>query len=204
MKDCEGDCISFDYIHNGVQKTSVRCAIWTQNPLEKSNLLRFSDVIMFDSTESNLNNLWLTIPISVVDSNRHILPAGLCYVAFETEEVLEFLCKCIFSDDNVRALNNVIITDEDQAYKSVIAKLFHCPRHILCALHKSKNFNKYLKMSELTKEEKNEAKHLFSNICFSSNKQTVEKNFNSLFLLNDPTFVKYCKKLFSEKEHTHT
>ena len=119
---------------------------------EHQNLLRFSDIILFDSTESNLENGWLTIPVSVIDLNRHILPAGLCYVAYETEEVLEFMCKNIFADENIRNLNKIIITDEDQAYKSIISKLRHSPKHILCAVHKLKNFNKSLKTAELTKK----------------------------------------------------
>lgn len=198
MSEINGECIPFDYIQHNM-RNPIRCAIWTQSPSEHNNLLRYGDIIMFDSTESNLKNGWLTIPVSVVDSNRHILPAGLCFIAFETEEVLEFLCKSIFSDENVRNINNVIITDEDQAYKAIISKLRHLPKHILCALHKLKNFNKNLKLCGFSKEKKNEAKQLFSNICFSNNKQTVEKSFKSLFLFDDPVFVAYCRKLYSEK-----
>ena len=126
--------------------------------------------------------------------------AGLCYVAYETEEVIAFLYKCIFSNNDIRIINRVIITDEDQTYKSVISRLIHCPKHILCALHKKKNFHKYLKSSELTREDKNQALDNFSTICFFKNKQTVEKCFNSLFLLKDLVFVMYCRKLYSEKE----
>ena len=201
MNQIDGVCVPFDYINSELQRQPIRCAIWTQSPSEHMNLLNFSDLIMFDSTESNLKNGWLTIPISVVDSNRHILPAGLCFAAFETEEVLEFMCKSIFSDDNIRYSNKVIISDEDQAYKAVISRLRHKPKHILCALHKAKNFKKYLKNCDLTKEEKNEAKQLFATICFSTNKQTVEKSFNSLFLYKDSPFVLYCRKLYAEKEN---
>ena len=199
MKSIGGEFIPFDYT-NDLQNTPLRCAIWTQNNSEKNNISRFGDIILFDSTESNLVNGWLSIPVSVIDSNRHILPAGLCFVAFETEEVLTFLCKHIFSDESIRELNKVIITDEDQSYKSVIARLLHQPKHILCALHKLKNFNRNLKSSDLTKEEKNQAKQHFSTICFSKNKQTVEKCFKSLFLLNDSSFVSYCRKLYAEKK----
>ena len=196
-----GVCVPYDYIGDKFQTAPIRCAIWTQNIQEKANLEKYGDVIMFDSTESNLNNEWLTIPISVIDKNRHILPAGLCFVAFETEEVITFLCREIFSDNNIRIINQTIITDEDQTYKSIISKLMHQPKHVLCALHKKKNFHKYLKLSELSKEEKNQASQYFNTICFSKNKQTVEKCFNSLFLLKDSAFVVYCRKLYSEKEY---
>ena len=151
MNEINGVCIPFDYNQNNMREP-IRCAIWTQTLSEHQNLLRFSDIILFDSTESNLENGWLTIPVSVIDLNRHILPAGLCYVAYETEEVLEFMCKNIFADENIRNLNKIIMTDEDQAYKLIILKLRHSPKHILCAVHKLKNSNKSLKTAELTKE----------------------------------------------------
>ena len=98
-------------------------------------------------------------------------------------------------------INKVIITDEDQSYKCVIKKLPHSPTHVLCSIHKIKNFNKHLKNSSLTKQEKTQAKQIFSKICFSKNKITVEKAFQSLFLLKDTALREYCKKLYDEKSY---
>ena len=79
MIDNDGICIPFDIIYQG-QVNPLRWAIWTQTPEERENLQRFGSVILFDSTESNLKNGWLTIPVSIVESNRHILSGGLCCI----------------------------------------------------------------------------------------------------------------------------
>ena len=114
-----GICIPFDFIHQG-QKTPLRCAIWTQTENEKMNLLQYGDIILFDSTDPKLRNGWLAIPVSVIDSNRHILSGGLCFLAFETEETISFLLSQIFTFD-VAQKNEVIITDEDQSYRGPIS-----------------------------------------------------------------------------------
>lgn len=162
----------------------------------KKRFNKIEFILLLNSTESNLRNGWLTIPISVIDNNRHILSAGLCYVAFETEEIINFMFSNIFADN----INNfVIITDEDQTYKSVIKELAHEPKHILCAFHKFKNFVKHLNKSKLSKDEKIQAKMDFSNICYSKNQITVEKSFSSLLLLKDKELVSYIRDIYAEK-----
>ena len=91
MNNNNGICIPFDYnISNELQGTPLRCGIWTQTKDEWENLINFGNVIFFDSTEPHLKNGWLAIPVSVVDRNRHLLPGGLFYAPFETEEVITF------------------------------------------------------------------------------------------------------------------
>lgn len=104
-------------------------------------------------------------------------------------------------DDIVTNINKVIITDEDQAYRTCISKLKHKPVHILCSIHKYKNFIKYLRQSELDKDEKIQAKEYFSKICYSKNKELVEKLFSSLKLYKDGAFIKYVERLYEEKEY---
>lgn len=169
-----GVCIPFDIMDENGEE--IRCAIWTQTQDEKRNLEEFSSVILFDSTSTNLNNGWLSIPISVLDKNRHIRPAGLCFLAFETSQTLEFMLSNLFSNEKSRN-NRVIITDEDQSYSYPISKLSHNPFHVLCCSHKMKNFIKLLNSVRFDKQTKEELKKLFSKICYSNNIQIVEKSF---------------------------
>ena len=195
MLNNNGTCVPLDIFDNDEQ---LRCAIWTQTLEEKRNLEDFISVILFDSTSTNLDNGWLSIPVSVLDQNRHIKSAGLCFVAFETFQTIEFLLQNIFSSEISRN-NQVIITDEDQSYDDPIRNLLHHPFHVLCCVHKIKNFIKLLNSSGLDKPTKEYAKKLFSQVCYSNNVQVVQSSFEELKKI--PNIKENIMKIYSEKEH---
>lgn len=77
----------------------------------------------------------------------------------------------------------------------------HNPYHVLCAIHKKKNFDRHLNESEVDKYERIEAKNMFSKICYSTNKKEVDDCFSSLFQLKDIEFVNYVRRIQNDKNN---
>lgn len=184
------------------EKENIISAVFTQTNDEKNNLHKFGNIIFFDSTDNKLNNGWLIIPLSVITNERHIRSIGLFFTAYETNETIDFLLNCLFSDEISKNINKVIITDEDQSYKFPVSKLSHRPFHVYCAWHKRKNFNSHVNGISISIDEKDLLKNNFYKICYSTSKCKVLQAFKNLMdFKKNYNFTLYVKRLFEEKEH---
>jgi hypothetical protein len=62
--------------------------VFTQMPDEHQTLEQLGDVIEIDGTHAPLKTNWEIVPITVIDSGRHIQCAGIMFAAFVTAEVI--------------------------------------------------------------------------------------------------------------------
>lgn len=174
----ERDGFSFVFQHETDQQIN-RIGILTINHNELNNLKKYGDVIQMDGTSINLENRWYLIPITLLDENRHLVSGGMFFCAIITEEVIIWLLNIILDELGLKTNLQTIITDEDASFVPAIRKIqmernnnikIH---HVICALHKTKNWNKKLHKTSLSKDRKQYMKKLFARVCYSDSIQHV-------------------------------
>lgn len=168
----------------------IRFAVLTFHLDELKNLRDYGDVLFIDGTYASLASKWEVFPLTAITNDGTICSCGIMYTASANEEVLLWMLNKIsmFPDflTNIRA----IITDEDHAFISAFKSWIETIKqstsnqinvnHILCALHKSRNFAKKLLKYGLSKAQREIAKNLFKIICYHPNKAYVDEAIQKL------------------------
>ena len=170
----------FEQEINGILQ---RYAVLTITENELKNLHEFGDVIFIDGTYANLKMRWEVIPITAINKHLQLTCCGIMYASVTNEMILHWLLKeiwCIVSP--VRVLKT-IVTDDDAAFglafqnfvSDINQNEHHVIHHVLCALHKQRNFEKKLTSCGLSKSQREIALELFRKVCYHTNLEYVEE-----------------------------
>ena len=185
---------TFEKIEHGIKK---RLAVLTIMPHEIDNIMRYSSILEIDGTQLPYNSLkWEMTPITFMDNYKKIKSGGIMFSATMNHEVIVWLFNQMLSIPQFKI--ETIVTDEDSAFlpdlkdiKSMNPNVIL--NHILCAKHKTSNFEMKLQKTSLSKAEKEKAKYLFLKVCYSNSRYIVEQSLQSL--LNFNFFVDYQLKI---------
>lgn len=182
---------------------SSRVAVLTINKEEFANLENFGDVLFIDGTHSNLKLKWEIFPITAITKDCNICCCGILYAATANEEILLWLLNTLSEFPEFANKIKTLITDEDHAFTSAYKAwikgintndghfIIH---HVLCALHKTKNFIKKLDKVGLNKHDKDEAKEKFKILCYNPNLDYSKKALDILANNYGPRICKYVEK----------
>ena len=172
-----------------VKETSIgnktkRVAVLTFVDNEIDNLINYGDVLFIDGTQMNNELNWEVIPITGITKEMSICCCGILFTAINTQELLQWMLKCLWKNQYARSKYHTFITDEDQAFTSAFENFIthintgidgHINiKHVLCALHKKKNFLKHLAKCSLNHKVRNEAINMFDTLAFSTNKDLAD------------------------------
>ncbi|OHS93789.1 hypothetical protein TRFO_31179 [Tritrichomonas foetus] len=183
-----------------------RLGVLTFMPQEIENLLTFGDVLFIDGTHANLQNQWEVVPLTVINRNRDILLAGIAYLAVSNQELLTWILHKTFFIGNYSDILQTLISDEDNAFIASVQK-FHelindnqesnvptiTINHIICALHKKRNFLDHLRSAGLNKSQRIEAGKLFDVVAYSTSCTKADAALNTLQNYNSK-LTKYIQK----------
>lgn len=137
--------ISYILDHKVGQKI-IRDAIIVFEKYELTNLDKYGDVLFIDTTNFANKNSWSLTPITLVDSNLKLISGGCMFHRFSNSTVFNFFLENL---SKVAKKAITIVTDEDLALMSSIeehnASRIRKICHIICAWHKTANFEKKLK-----------------------------------------------------------
>lgn len=201
MKSNDGICHVFELPDpQGI----TRIAVLTINQNELENLSNFGDVLFIDGTYASLELKWEVFPITAITNNYNICCCGIMYTALANEETLFWMLSQLSTHhefcDNIQTL----ITDEDHSFINAFNKWledinqgndYHIViNHILCALHKSRNFSKKLTKYGLNKEQREAAKDLFKIVCYNQNTEYVDQSLHTLQTDFGPRLSHYIEK----------
>ena len=171
-----------------------RFAVLTFTEEELNNLRQFGDVIFIDGTMTQLRVRWEVLPITAVDQHKEIVCCGIVYVSLGNEEVLTWMLRQIWDIAAPMGRLRTIITDEDQAFaaafRTMTVGVNHGPdhlviHHVLCALHKQRNFTNKLMKCGLSKLERDAAVDLFRKVCYHTNVEYVDHCLEQLKGMNE-------------------
>ena len=200
MKSKSGICEIFE-IPNGENIT--RAAVLTIHQVELENMANFGDVLFIDGTHSNLKLKWEVFPITAITKDCNICCCGIMYAATANEEILLWLLNQLSKFPEFASTIKTIITDEDHAftsaYKAWIKDInsddeHNIINHILCSLHKTKNFIKKLDKIGLDKLDKKSAKEQFKILCYNPNLEYANKSLDKLTNEYEPRVKHYIDK----------
>mgnify|MGYP001050602289 FL=1 len=185
LENNDGFYEPFEKYHDGVNH---RLALFTMTKDEENNLRNFGDVIFIDGTQVKLTLKWEVIPITVIDKNKNIRCGGILYASLFTEEVIIWLLETLLKLDFMKHKLETMITDEDAAFIVAFKKVFdeednkmdYPVKHILCALHKTRNFIKKINSLDFSKSEKESFEQYFDCICYSFDHDKAMKNLGKL------------------------
>ena len=197
VTECGGTC--FRHIIDGKYCQGVL----TIMPFEMENLQRFSSVIFLDGTQTFGHLNWEVIPITMIDQYRRIRSGGLCFLSSTDEETLTWLLETLCSVQVVKDSIRTIITDEDSAFIPAIDNLSSSlpVKHILCAFHKEKNFNRKLLRCGLSDIERAVAKDLFRSICYCTHRDSADRAIEELKRTNTKLSHYIDKQVIPTLEH---
>ena len=135
---------------------TTRIAVLTIHKEELENLANFGDIIFVDGTHSALKMKWEILPLTLITKDYNITCGGILYAAIVNEQVIEWMLQKLTGYEEFRKSIQTFITDEDHSFKSTIKtwlkEVNSIPNlnnhinvnHVLCAMHKSRNFAKKL------------------------------------------------------------
>lgn len=171
-----------------------RFAVLTFTQEELNNLRFFGDVIFIDGTVTQLRVRWEVLPITAVDQHKEIVSCGIAYVSLGNEEVLTWMLQEIWQIAAPMGRLRTIITDEDAAFAAAFRSMTvgvnpgpdHLViHHVLCALHKQRNFTNKLMKCGLSKLERDAATDLFRKVCYHTNVEYVDHCLEQLKQMNE-------------------
>lgn len=176
-----------------------RFAVLTFTEKELQNLKRYGDVLFIDGTFANLRLKWEVLPITSVNEHRELVCCGVFYASVTDEEVLTWLLLEIYRVLEPIGVLKSIATDEDAAFIAAFRNMLQTINsnrpnhvvihHILCALHKQRNFMNKMVSCGLTKQQRELALDLFRKVCYHTNNDYAAKCLNDLKDMN----AKLCK-----------
>lgn len=157
-----------------------RTAILVIDEDEYKNLLSpQGNPIFIDGTAVPNRLNWELTLITLVDRNLGIQPGGSLFSAYTNKETFDW-----FLNEFIQLIKGrtevTLITDEDLAISSSIISQNNDadesqPRiiHVLCAWHKTMNFEKKLTKCNFNDDDKEAIKLLWKRICYSPKKEVV-------------------------------
>jgi len=115
----------------------------------------------------------MTIPIILIDEDRHIQSGGIFYIAMETEDVYTWILEMIFSILGEKWIT--LFTDQDSAIICSCSEFLinKNVQHFICSFHKNKNFVKQINLRRLGPKLKEELLVLFQIICNNEDEKIV-------------------------------
>ena len=156
-----------------------RFAVLTFTAKELENLKKFGDVLFIDGTMSQLRLRWEVLPLTAVDQHRELVSCGIMYASVTNEEVLSWLLLEIWRILEPVGILKTLVTDEDAAFGAAFDALMtkihsrtddHIVlKHVLCALHKQRNFMQKVQKCGLSHDLRVEAIDLFRSVCYHTN-----------------------------------
>lgn len=180
-----------------------RFAVLTFTAEELDNLKRFGDVLFIDGTMANLRMRWEVLPITGVDEHRELVSCGIMYASVTNEEVLTWLLSELWRILEPLGILRTLVTDEDAAFAAAFDEMLRgvndgtdqhvILRHVLCALHKQRNFTQKLQKCGLSHNLRVEALDLFRSVCYHTNNAYAEHCLQRLKELC-PKLRKYIEK----------
>ena len=196
MKENGGIC----EIYSENREKVFRTAVLTMMPEERNNLFKYCDVIGIDGTYAPLKSNWTIVPITLLDEGRHIQSGGIIFCASFSIEIIFWFLSTIINILGERSRNiKVLITDQDNSFEAPIRKILQDRKldfgHVICALHKSRNFYNKVNKCEFTKDEKSQLEYLFKIIAYSRSKRNV-KAANDAILRDYSTKSEKFKKYY--------
>lgn len=184
--------------------TIKRVAVLTFMNNECENLIKYGDVLFIDGTQVDNELKWEVIPITGITKDVSICCCGILFTALNTKDILLWFLELLWSNNQARQIYHTFITDEDQAFIEAFDNFVTninknsedhiCIKHVLCAMHKKKNFMKCLNKCLLNQVQKNTASNLFDVLAYSFN-----HNYASDALLKLKTYSPKLK-LYIEEE----
>jgi hypothetical protein len=141
-------------------------------PEEKTFLSQFGGIMEIDGTHIPLKMNWQIIPIAVLDRGRRVHSGGIAFAADVnadvTADVIDWLLQTLLElCSGLVDAWRTLVTDEGSAFIPAV-ELFKRSfedseriTHILCALHKERNFVKKINRWGLAKKDKERAGRLF-------------------------------------------
>ena len=171
-----------------------RFAVLTFRETELNNLKQFGDTLFIDGTMARLKLRWEVIPITAIDQHRELVSCGIMYAAITSEETLTWMLSEIWRIVEPLNILRTIVSDEDCAFIAAFRNLMQIVNqtdehiiihHVLCALHKQRNFMKKMQTCGLTKAEKEIAIDLFRKICYHTNNNYASHCLEQLKELNE-------------------
>jgi hypothetical protein len=181
--------------------TQVRVAVFTQMREENACLSELGDVIELDGTHGPLKTKWEIIPVTVLDRGRHVHCGGIAFAAYVTTDVILWLLQTLL--DSCGALSGIwkaLITDEDSAFIPAVELFLQSGAvspdfaHILCAMHKERNFAKKVNRCALAKKDRERAMSLFRQLAYSDHQVYAKDCLAALVALGVPRLTKYIQK----------
>ena len=168
---------SLDFYCSDDQKRVAALSITNE---ENENLKKYGDVLFIDSTsiENSLN--WSIIPIIVIDEYKHIQNAGVCFLAWETEEVYLWLLDALYAITGNKW--KTLFTDQDSAIMSAIPPFIDDKgiSHYICWFHKRNNLSKHLNCVKAEKDLRNQMLVLFDKLSFSMNENEISRSIEDM------------------------
>ena len=171
-----------------------RFAVLTFTERELANLKKYGDVLFIDGTMSQLRLRWEILPITGVDQHRELVSCGIMYASVTNEEVLTWLLAELWRILGPLDILRSIITDEDAAFAAAFESMVKginedadhhiVVKHVLCALHKQRNFTQKLQKCGLSHEQRVQAVELFRSICYHTNNAYAEHCLEQLKGMN--------------------
>ena len=176
------------------EQQTRRFAILTVTAKELENLRRFADVIFIDGTMAKLRMKWEVLPITAVDQHKELVCCGIMYASVTNEEVLTWMLHELWTILQPLGILRTIVTDEDAAFAAAFRAMIvgintgpeqRVVNHVLCALHKQRNFVHKLQKCGLSKLQREVATDLFRKICYHTNNDYVQKCLEELQGMNE-------------------
>jgi hypothetical protein len=190
----------FHVFTDQICETETVVAVLVIMPSQMEALCTYADLIEIDGTHPQLSLRWEVIPITLMDSGRHIICGGICFAAYFTTEVVFWLLKILWSYDRVAAIWRVLLTDEDAAFIPAISLLRAIPgfpvdfEHRICGMHKKKNFSEKVFSCGFSPEQRKTINALFKVIAYSDNIRAVDNGLNEIARLNNASLNAYMEK----------
>ena len=161
-----------------------RFAVMTFTAKELENLKQFGDVLFIDGTMSQLRLRWEILPITSVDQHRELVSCGIMYASVTNEDVITWMLSELWQILQPIGIFKTLVTDEDAAFAAAFEAMLRgvnddpenhiLLKHVLCALHKQRNFTQKLQKCGLTHELRVKAVELFRSICYHTNNAYAE------------------------------
>lgn len=161
-----------------------RFAVLTFTAKELDNLKKYGDVLFIDGTMSQLRLRWEILPITGVDQHRELVSCGIMYASVTNEDVLTWLLTEIWRIIGPMDILRSIVTDEDAAFAAAFESMVKqinddqdhhiVLKHVLCALHKQRNFTQKLQKCGLSHDLRVQAIELFRSLCYHTNNAYAE------------------------------
>ncbi|KAK8887807.1 hypothetical protein M9Y10_038864 [Tritrichomonas musculus] len=140
----------------------------------------------------------ILFPITALTKECNLCCCGIMYAASAKEDVLYWLLNTlsIYPDFILNIMT--IITDEDHSFINAFKKWVSSIKkpnvnHVICALHKSRNFSNKLIKYVFSKTQRALLKNLFKIVCYHPNLEYVHKALEKLHNFT-PRLTHYIEK----------